>query len=72
MITLKIHSCRGCPFVEQNEVTGFDGCSQSEEITNMYINSGNMPLYGVHELCPIKKFGSIKIELNECSQEQPQ
>ncbi len=64
MINIKVSDCRNCPFVEVNEVTGYDGCSQSDEITKMYIYKGNMPETGVHELCPIKKENVVTVELS--------
>lgn len=53
-ITIDVYSCRNCPYVLVNEVTGYDGCYLSNEITEMYIHSGNMPEQGIHELCPLK------------------
>jgi hypothetical protein len=64
MINIKVSDCRSCPFVEFSEVTGYDGCSQSDEITQMYISKGNMPEIGVHELCPIRNEKSVIVELS--------
>lgn len=61
MKTLEISSCRSCPFVLCNEVTGYDGCFLSDEITDMYILNGQMPEIGIHDLCPIKSEGEIKV-----------
>jgi hypothetical protein len=64
MKRIKISDCRSCPFVLFNEVTGYDGCSMSDEISDLYTYEGNMPKTGVHELCPIRKENEIIIELH--------
>ena len=62
MIKIKIIECRSCPFVEFNDIDGFYGCSLSKKITEL---RKDMPVSGIHELCPIRIEKSVEVELNE-------
>lgn len=64
MLNKEVNKCIECPFVVYIYGMGHVGCSESEEITNMYIHHGHMPLEGIHELCPyINKEITIKFNV---------
>ena len=65
-----VKNCHHCPFVNQDNEYGYDGCNHpfnfGKAETDKYDWYSQLPFDKIHDNCPLKKEPiTVKIDLNE-------